>query len=199
MTPELESQTPASADAIASNAAATQVNSTQANAPTASETANVSARRSGMAGRMPYRTAGREKATAASAALRLHQMFGESAATWENRMYGAGSVYRRVAQINGALRVLGLLDKLTELMMPVELSLGPEGVLPLPEALHAAEIADTEEQLADESFRFKLAQGTATVADADVYLKKSALQCARAEVARREVERWKASQRKGDQ
>ncbi len=148
-----------------------------------------------MDARIAYRPVPIKKPSLASAAYRLHQMFGESPATWENRMYGEGSCYRRVAQINGALRVLGLVDRLTELMMPVEMSLGPEGVLPLPEALHAAEMADCLEQVADEGFRYKLSMGTATVADAREYLTRSALQCARAEVSRREVHRWIEAQK----
>ncbi len=131
-----------------------------------------------------------KRLTLGSAAFRLSQLYGESARTWEARLSGETSCYRRVAQINGLLRVMGMLDELTELMMPVELSLGPDGVLGLDEALHKAECADADEQLADEGFRYALRQETATIADAKDYLRKSALQCARAEVARREVHRW---------
>lgn len=166
----------------------------RAKASTEPATNAVSTRREDMDARIAYRPVPIKKPSLGSAAVRLHEMFGESPATWENRIYGEASVYRRVAQINGALRVLGLVNRLTELMMPVELSLGPEGVVALPEALHLAELADCREQEADESFRYKLSQGTATVAEAESYLRKSAAQCAHADVARREAQRWIAAQ-----
>jgi hypothetical protein len=131
-----------------------------------------------------------ESQSLSSASFRLHRMYGESVGTWEHRLSGLTSAYRRVAQMNGVLRMMGMVDKLTELMMPVELSLGPAGVLPLPEALHQAELADCREQEGDETFRHRLTTGSATVADAREYLRLSGVQCARAEIARRETQRW---------
>ncbi len=129
--------------------------------------------------------------TASAVAYRLHQQFGESAQTWEQRLSGD---FKRLALMIGTMRAMGADDLLTERMMPVELALGPTGNVPLADALHLAEVADCVEQIADEGFRFKLSQGTATIADAREYLRKSAAQCARAEVARREVNEWISQQ-----
>jgi hypothetical protein len=147
----------------------------------------VSARESDMRQNVRNGTPRFHSHSAASVSYRLHQQFGESPQTWEQRL---SQDFKRMALMIGTMRAMGAEDLLTEKMMPVELALGPTGNVPLPDALHLAEVADCVEQMADETFRFKLVQGTATVADGKEYLRKSALQCARAEVARRELAEW---------
>lgn len=153
-----ENQNPESAPVTEPSSDATIWSTVQTTAPAATATDRLSKGRADMAARMPYRSAGREKATVASASMRLHQMFGDSPATWENRMYGAASCYQRVAQINGALRALGLEDKLAELMLPVEMSLAGA---PVPDALHRENLTDAEEDVLQEAFRFHPSEQTA--------------------------------------
>src|SRR6266850_3689442 len=64
----------------------------------------------------------RQKATIESACIRLHELYGESPVTWQNRIFGAASDYQHVAQINAVLRTTGCPDKVAELMVPIEAS-----------------------------------------------------------------------------
>ena len=153
-------------------------------------TAEESTSRSSMTPRMRRRAPRLKKATAASAAVRLHEVYGESPATWENRMYGASSDYQQVARINGVLRDLGQSEKVAELMVPVDASMAPRHSRALEESLNRAEMADAAEQVADENFRGKLRTGTATGEDAREYLRKSAAQRATAEEAEHDVLEW---------
>lgn len=83
----------------------------------------VSDRERGMRDRMPYRATPIKRPTLQSACVRLHDLHGEAAKSWENRMCGEGSDYQRVARMNLVLRELGMLDKVAELMAPVEASI----------------------------------------------------------------------------
>lgn len=102
--------------------------------------------------------------------------------------------YLQVAKTNLCLRASGHTDKLAELMAVVDASLTDTLPISLYDALHDAEMADCQEQIADESFRDKLRKGAATVDDAREYLKRSAIQRAKAEVAERETLLWIAEQ-----
>lgn len=143
----------------------------------------------GPAGRHSRRrvSVGIRPASAAQVALRLAQLFGSTPQTWEQHL---SQDYHRVARMNGVMRMMGAIDLLTEKMIPVELSLGPETVLPLRDALLQAEIADSREQEADAVFRHKLDDGTATVADAENLLKLIAVQSARSDVAMVALHTW---------
>lgn len=62
--------------------------------------------------------------------------------------------------------------------------------LPLAVALHRAELADNQEQIAEEELRHAIQEGTATVEQAREYIRKSALARRTAEQAEQSVQRW---------
>jgi hypothetical protein len=99
---------------------------------------------------MPYRTTTAKPCTLASAILRLVDLHGDSPATWETRVSGERSVYRRVAQINAVLREMGLGVKLDELMGPIEASIAARAQ---PDAQHREAVTDAEEDLLQEAYR----------------------------------------------
>lgn len=149
---------------------------------TARATTNASRRESSrdMGRTMRLPGAQREKPTLASAAVRLHDLYGESPATWENRIH---TDYERVAKMNTALRDLGLEQEVCRLMVPVDASMAPRTPQCLADVLHASELADAAEQLADETLRHKIDRGSVTEADCDDWLQRTALQQRRAEEA----------------
>lgn len=160
-----------------------------------------SARRSGsldgMVSTVRYGTTPLKKISKASVPYRLHERHGEAPNTWDNRMHGAASDYNQVARMNRMLRDLGLTDRLCELMAVVDASMAPAVPTSLTLALHEAEMADTAEQVADESFRHALANGTATTAGARDAIRKSAVARGKAEIAEAGMLRWIEQQAKG--
>lgn len=105
--------------------------------------------------------------------------------------------YLQVAKTNLVLLQAGCTEKIAELMAVVDASLTGELPTTLDDALHEAEIADCLEQVADESFRDKRRRGAATVKDAREYLRRSAIQRQKAEIAERETLRWIVRQEPG--
>ncbi len=186
---------PASADVTEPMSAATSRSTVSTTATTATAMTAGSRKSDRMGATMRSRRQRSQSHSLASVSVRLSQLYGESPQTWAHRLSGEASWYRGVQKMNGVLRMMGELDRLTELMIPVEMSLGPESALPLEQALHEAELADCREQEVDEVFRHKLHAGTATVADAETYLRASAIQCAKAEGARLAVHQWLDAQR----
>ena len=78
-----------------------------------------------------------------------HGRHGDSPATWETRIFGAGSAYRRVAQINAVLIAAGMTDKLAELMAPIEAS---QSAAPQADAVHREALTDAEEDVLQSLF-----------------------------------------------
>jgi hypothetical protein len=157
---------------------------------TAAPQTSTSSNESRMESKIGTRVLPFKKATVSSACFRLHQLHGESPVTWENRMSGEVSDYKQVARMNRTLIDFGLTEKVAELMAVIDASLAGQLPITLHDALHEAEIADCMEQIADESFRDKLRKGTASVSDAKEYLRKSAVQRTKAEIAERETLTW---------
>ncbi len=91
-----------------------------------------------------------KRETMTSACVRLHQLYGESPKSWENRMSGEASDYRRVARMNRVLCDLGLQSKVAELMAPIEASLA---ACARSDAQHREAVTDAEEDLAQEMVR----------------------------------------------
>jgi hypothetical protein len=54
--------------------------------------------------------------------LMLSERWGDSPATWANRMHGQASDYRQVARMNTVLCEVGMAAKVAELMAPVDAS-----------------------------------------------------------------------------
>jgi hypothetical protein len=118
--------------------------------------AKLGQRRADMASRMPYRPARCQSHSAAAVAFRCHQLHGESAQTWEQRISGD---FKRLALIIGTMRMMGALELLTEKMMPVELALGP-GYQP-EKALHREATTDAEEDVLQAAYVEKPCEQTA--------------------------------------
>lgn len=163
------------------------------------KTTRINARRSGsldgMTAKVRYGTTRIKKVSVASVAYRLHETYGEAPTTWENRIYGEASDYQQVARINRMLRALGLTDQVCGLMAVVDASMAPAVPSSLTLALHEAELADTAEQVADETFRHALEEGTATIPLAREAIRKSAMARGKAEVAEAGMLRWISEQR----
>lgn len=103
---------------------------------------------------------------------------------------------RLVALGNQVLRESGLTAVVVESMAQIDASLASDDVPPLLDALHEAEMSDCVEQPVDETFRERLRQGKATVAEARDYIRKSAAARYKAEQAERAVAQWIAEQQK---
>lgn len=125
-----------------------------------------------------------------SAEVRLAARHGGKPKTWHSRIYGETSAYRLVAQINEDLVSHGESERALTLMVPIDASLATRQRIPLECALHLAELKDAEEQMADENFRDKLRQGTATPDDAREYIRRSIAARAAAEDAIQEARAW---------
>jgi len=142
---------------------------------------------------LPYQRV--QRPTLSSACYRLSQLYGESAHKWESRMSGPESDFARVARMIGVLRGLGMNDAVTERMVQIEHALASRVIPPLFEALSEEQLADCFEDLSEEPFREKLRKGTATVEDAQTYVKRSAAARYKAELAEVAVTQWIAEQK----
>lgn len=114
-------------------------------------TVSVTAGRVVMPARMPYQPVPGKKATLQSACIRLADLYGDSPATWENRMNGAASDYQQVARMNRVLRELGLEDKVCERMTPVEDSMAALTCDPATARYREAKTDATEDELQAEA------------------------------------------------
>lgn len=138
--------------------------------------------------RLPYQTVHpRERV---SRRLRIARALNISVAAADKKIYGAHAVNRECARILTADIDAGDTEAATLFLAPIDAACAPRQRLGLMEALHRAEMADCLEQLADETFREKLRQGTATVDDAREFIRRSAIARTAAEVAEREAMEW---------
>lgn len=80
--------------------------------------------------------------------------------------------------------------KASEIIGQVERA-GNRGIRPLLAALHEAEIADSAEQLSQETFRDRLNRDVATDEDAAAYIQRSVAARRRAEEAEAAVQAWR--------
>lgn len=120
---------------------------------------------------------------------RAADALGVSCAVADKRLYGDAAVNLQCAAIVGADVRGGDLESALAFVAPIEAALGGAAI-PLFQALHEAELADNAEQYADETFREKLRQGTATADDAREFIRKSAAARHKAEEAERAAQRW---------
>lgn len=120
---------------------------------------------------------------------RAADALGVSCAVADKRLYGDAAVNLQCAAIVGADVRGGDLESALAFVAPIEAALGGAAI-PLFQALHEAELADNAEQYADETFREKLRQGTATADDAREFIRKSAPARHKAEEAERAAQRW---------
>ncbi|MGH7510895.1 MAG: hypothetical protein ACREMZ_15690 [Gemmatimonadales bacterium] len=138
--------------------------------------------------RLPYQA--RHPRPALSRKLRVARALNVSEALADKKLYGERSVNRECAKILASDLEAGDTEAAALFLSPIDAACAPRHSLSLHEALHRAELADAAEQVADENFREKLRQGTATVEEAREYLRKSALARAAAEEAERETQAW---------
>lgn len=89
-----------------------------------------------------------KKVTLESASIRLHELHGDSPATWQNRMFGATSDYQQVARMNAVLVDLGLSDKVSDFMVPVFASVAPRNLPHWTELIHVHNSSDAFEDAA---------------------------------------------------
>lgn len=137
-----------------------------------------------IATRLPYLP----RTSSALASVRLAQVYAVARARTALDLYRRS--VERVCRGNEVFLAFGMPEFVLEQMAVIEASLGGSRRIPLHEALHEAELADAAEQVPDETFRYRLSQGTATVEEAKDWLRKTAAQCVKAEVAMREVQDW---------
>jgi len=113
-----------------------------------------------MRDRIGYQPAAVEKHSPVSAPLRapwtirqvceaLSDVHGEAPATWENRLCGEASHYRRVGLMNQMLRRGGRDDKVAELMAPIDASVEGE---PQPDARLREGLTDAHEDAAQAAY-----------------------------------------------
>ena len=102
-----------------------------------------------MAERIAYRPMPFKSCTLASVSYHLHELHGESPATWEARMSGDTSDFRQCARIITALCQAGLHGKAHELMAPIDAALGS---CPRPEAEYHEKTTDAAEDVAQAEF-----------------------------------------------
>lgn len=122
---------------------------------------------------------------------RIAIALGISTALADKRLYGERAINRECARIITADLDAGDTDAVALFLAPIDAACAARTrTLSLCEALHRAECADAAEQLADETFRERLRQGVATVAEAREYLRKSATARGAAEEAERMVREW---------
>jgi hypothetical protein len=121
--------------------------------------------------------------------VRLAEALDCTVAKAEKLVYGPEAVNHQCARVVASDVKAGDLETALAFIAPIEAALGGAPV-PLFQALHEAELADNAEQNADESFREKLRQGTATIDDAKEYIRKSAAARHKAEEAERAAQRW---------
>lgn len=93
-----------------------------------------------------------KRGSLASAALRLHYLYGDSPRSWETRLSGEASDFQRVGKAIRALRDVGLSDKIPELMIPIEAALAPTRPLSLTEAINAHNHSDACEDVAQAAY-----------------------------------------------
>jgi hypothetical protein len=99
--------------------------------------------------RMRDRRASLKKGSLQLACIRLHELHGDSPASWENRMCGDGSDYRQVARMNRVLCDLGMHWKVAELMQPVDASVA---ACPPPDTVYREAKTDGEEDSAQAEY-----------------------------------------------
>lgn len=127
-----------------------------------------------------------------SAAFRLAQVVGVKERSAEAMLGGERSVFKLAAIAARILRELGETERLAEKLVDLDLALAPEvdPSLTLPQALLDASHADAEEECPDQLFQYHLPRGTATAAMGRAFLRKSANQRLRHELAERLTVRW---------
>lgn len=136
----------------ASTTAHSSQSTTAPSASTSADSTTVSDRAGFMRDRIAYQPAPSKRPTVQSACYRCHELHGEAAKTWENRVSGEASSYHHVAKLNEALRALGLTDKIAELMAPIDASLAGACHDPEHAELRAAR-ADAVEDVREADFR----------------------------------------------
>lgn len=149
-------------------------------------------RRASMGESMPPRLPKPYRSAPPSAAVQLAQALGVGVRSAEAMLGGERSVFKLAALAAAILRKNGETERLAEKLIELDMVLGPEAdpSLTLPQALLDASLADADEECPDHTFQFNLARGTATVAMARAFLRKSACQRVRHELAERLTLPW---------
>lgn len=107
----------------------------------------------------------------ASPYVRVAREFNWSDKTARNRI---PQLYKWVARCNWIFREAGQTDYVVEHMVDIDASMAGRQCRSLTEALHRAELADADEQRADEQLREAIRTGTVTVADCEEFLRRNA-------------------------
>jgi hypothetical protein len=120
---------------------------------------------------------------------RVARAIGCSPARAEKHLYGPLALNRLCAQVVAADVQAGDYETAVAFVALIEAELaGPRQ--PLLQALHDAELADIEEQVAEEALRHAIQHGRATVEQAREYIRKSATARRKAEQAEQAVAQW---------